>query len=931
MILSLRGYVPRLVLTLALAFIPLISTVALAQTGTLSGHVTDAASGTPLAGATIRVLGNDATTRQSGAVSNAKGAYTVRGLRAGHYRVIVSFLSYAPFEQADVEIKPGETTTLDATLTQQALGTDEIIISASRRPEKATAAPASVSVVTARQIEEHPALTPIDHIRGVDGIDIVQSGLTQNNVVARGFNNAFSGTLTTLTDNRIANVPSLRVNAYNFIPLVNEDIQQIEIIRGPGSALYGPNASNGVLHIITRSPFSSVGTWLSVAGGGRDVMQGMFRHAGTIGDRLGYKISGQYMRGNDWDYTDTAETTARTEFLADPANVGVDPDTLKIGLRDNLIQRYAGEVRLDYMPFDDMTAIVAVGRNQAINNVDITGVGAAQVRNWSYTYYQARVLYKDLFAQAFLNQSDAGDTYLLRTGAPIVDRSSLFVVQLQHSYSLDESERLTYGADLQITTPVTDSTITGRNEGNDGITEYGVYLQSETKLIADLLDLTAAARIDKHSSLQDPVFSPRGALVFTPLKDQTFRLTYNRAYSAPTTNDLFLDIVAARTPLFDVRASGVPESGFTFRFDGDGNPFMHSRLASDPNTAIPINDIAAVWNGVKQVLKENLPDSLHALVDQIPAPPPGTVSPELRVLNPNTGLFDPFSRERIADRKPVEPTINSTIEIGYKGVIADRVGLSVDLYRSHYTDFVGPLEVVTPTVFMERSSLTEYLKQVFIAGGLSDSLANLQANFFAPQVAGIPGFSKDFIGVPLGTVSAEEATDPTAVMLTSRNYGQVTLYGYNIALKVGVLEGLSVGGSASYVDKNFIPNLDGIADLSLNAPKFKYTLSAEYRNTEYGLSTDARFRHVDGFRVNSGVYVGNVPGYSTLDLNIDYRVPFVNGLSVSLTLQNLLTFVEQQQQGSDATQYEIKDGHVEFVGTPAIGRLILGRLSYSFH
>jgi len=929
MILSLRGFLSCLVFTLAL--LVLAPTMMTAQTGTLSGRITDAASGAPLAGATVRVLGNDATTRQSGAVSNAKGMYTVRGLRAGRYTVIVSFLSYASFERADVEIRAGETTTLDATLTQQALGTDEIIISASRRPEKATEAPTSVTVVTARQIEERPAMTPIDHIRGVDGIDIVQSGLTQNNVVARGFNNAFSGTLTTLTDNRIASVPSLRVNAYNFIPLVNEDIQQIEIIRGPGSALYGPNASNGVLHIITRSPFSSVGTWLSMAGGGRDVVQGMFRHAGTIGDRFGYKVSGQYMQGNDWAYTDTAEATARNEFLADPTNAGVDPDTLKIGMRDERIRRFAGEVRFDYMPFDDMTAIVAVGRNQAINNVDITGVGAAQVKNWSYTYYQTRILYKDLFAQAFFNQSDAGDTYLLRTGAPIVDRSSLFVAQLQHSYQAGESERLTYGTDLQITTPVTDSTITGRNEGDDGIVEYGVYLQSETKLIADLLALTAAARVDKHSRLHDPVFSPRGALVFTPLKDQTFRLTYNRAYTAPTTNDLFLDIVAARTPLFSVRASGVPESGFTFRFDTDGNPFMHSLLSSDPTRAIPIDDIAAVWDGVREVLKQNLPDSLHALVDQIPAPPPGAIKPDLRLLNPNTGLFDPFSRERIANRTPVEPTINSTIELGYKGIIAERIGLSVDLYRSHYTNFVGPLEVITPTVFMERTSLTQYLKEVFIAQGLSDSLATLQANFFAPQVAGIPAFNKDFIGVPLGTVSAEEATDPTAVMLTSRNYGEVTLYGYNIALKAGILEGLTVGGSVSYVDKNFIPNLDGVADLSLNAPKFKYTLDAEYRSAEYGLSVDARLRHVDGFRVNSGVYVGDVPGYSTIDLNIDYRVPFVDGLSATLTMQNLLTFVEQPQQGSDATSYEIEEGHVEFVGTPAIGRLVLGRLSYSFH
>ena len=95
----------------------------------------------------------------------------------------------------------------------------------------------------------------------------------------------------TLTDNRIARVPSLRLNAYNFIPVTNDDIERIELVLGPGSALYGPNSANGVMHIITRSPLDQQGTNVNVGLGERSVRRFSARHAGKIGEDLGYKLS----------------------------------------------------------------------------------------------------------------------------------------------------------------------------------------------------------------------------------------------------------------------------------------------------------------------------------------------------------------------------------------------------------------------------------------------------------------------------------------------------------------------------------------------------------------------------------------------------------------------------------------------------------------
>ena len=129
------------------------------------------------------------------------------------------------------------------------------------------------------------------------GVDFAKVGVARSNAVVRGFNNVFSGTLLTLTDNRIARVPSLRVNAFNFIPLTNDDVERIEVVLGPGSALYGPNSADGVMHVITRSPFASQGTSVNVGMGERSLRQTGFRHAGALGDRLGYKVSASTTRG----------------------------------------------------------------------------------------------------------------------------------------------------------------------------------------------------------------------------------------------------------------------------------------------------------------------------------------------------------------------------------------------------------------------------------------------------------------------------------------------------------------------------------------------------------------------------------------------------------------------------------------------------------
>ena len=875
-------------LLIAVCLVPAASP---AQTARITGRVTEAESGAPLAGVTVQVTNQTDTAHATIGFTGTDGRYAIERLPSGVYRLSFTLVGFRRHGVTAVTVGDGETASLDVSLESRPIALDAVVISASRTQEKVIDAPASVTYLNRQAIAELPAISPTDHLRGVAGVDIAQTGLLQQSVVTRGFNNVATTALTLLSDNRCAAVPSLRLNIPYFIPLVDDDIDHIEIVRGPGSALYGPNASAGVVNIISRSPFASQGTSLSVSGGERSLFQGTFRHAGTFGPDLGFKISAQFFRADDWGYADSVEVRERTAALLN----GARQDTLRTGLRYPAIERFSGEARFDANVGDRCSANFTTGLNQTVRSIELTDLGAAQARNWRSTYFQGRVTYGDLFAQAYLNQSDAGETYLLRSGELVVDRSTQFVTQLQHAHSFGEIERLTYGADLSLTRPATEGTINGANEGRDNINEYGGYVQSETHLAENRVDLVVAGRIDRHNQIADPIMSPRAAVVYRPWENQDFRVTFNRAYSTPATNEFFLDIVSEPNVFgfpspyeVAVRAEGVPSSGFTFLHDDRGEPFMRSTFAPDRSMHIPVQAAATLWPAVVQILAAQGID-----LSQLPPPSPAQVGSTMAALNLETGAFDPVNGP--VDVPQLKPTITQTMEFGYKGIVAGDLQAGIDLYYSRVTDFVGPFQVVTPNVFLKTSDVKAYLEQ----NGIPPDTAALLAAAISQ--------------IPLGTVTPEQAIDPAAIMLAPRNFGTVSVTGVDVSLEYQFPHGISAAITYSHVDKNFFEKLDGIADIALNAPRNKGSFSVRYRNPELGFNVEVRDRWAEGFRMSSGVFVGSVGAYSLFDVSAGYAIPGMTGATLEMTALNI---------------FDKK--HQEFIGAPFIGRLVVGRLAYTF-
>jgi iron complex outermembrane receptor protein len=469
-----------------------------------------------------------AGTTIAGGFSGQDGTFRITEIPAGTYTLRFNSAGWRTHDEPGVVVTQGQVTSLTIDLAEQLFSMNPLTATVQRGVEqKLLEAPASVHVVDAIQIKSKASLSTTDFIDNVSGVDVITTGVQGNYFVTRGFNNIFSGAVMYLTDYRIARVPSLRANISHLNPTVPADIGRIEVVLGPGSAVYGPNTANGVVHQITTSPIDDPGLVLSVAGGARnqpssgvgpitvpDNSKGLFQTQGRVAfktsDKFGIKVSGQYLGGTDFIFIDPDEFAlqqAAQACLADPSSVAclafpptvTAEDLARVGVRDSTLNNWSVDVRADWRPSDETSVIFSYGHTTSGTSIDLTGIGAGQVDNWSYDYFQTRVHWKEFFANVYFNRSNAGDTYLLRSGEPIVDKSNVFATQLQNTSFLGARQTFTYGVDFLQTTPRTEGTINGVNEDNDNISQVGGFVQSQTAL-SQKFDLVLALRAPSCSS-----------------------------------------------------------------------------------------------------------------------------------------------------------------------------------------------------------------------------------------------------------------------------------------------------------------------------------------------------------------------------------------------------------------------------------------------
>ncbi|MGH7586879.1 MAG: TonB-dependent receptor domain-containing protein [Gemmatimonadales bacterium] len=824
----------------------------------VTGVVMDSTTSLPLPGAEVRVLATDGTVLARG-TAGARGAFRLVTPATG-LRLQAVFPGYRATAISMPDVGPAR---IDLVRVHRLA---DQVVTPERGAGSTLDAPTAVTVLGGDRLGREVSLGgPARQLETVPGLVVAEKGLMQASISTRGPGSVNSAALLMLTDYRVASVPALRLNVPYLVPLADEDLARVEVVRGPSSALYGPDADRGVVHFITRSPLDERGGAASLTAGSRSVVQGGVRYAVRPADRIGIKASGTYLTGENWPITDPADSFPHT----------------------TLTQRYSTEVRADWAATPHTTAVAGAGAAVAVHAVDLTEVGGVQLRNWRTSYAQLRAEGSRFLANAFVNVNDAGDSYFLRNGLPVVDESSMWAAQAQGGADAGPVP-LRFGLDGQRIIPRTGGTVHGRNEDDDDIWQAGAWVEGVLEAAARL-ELLAAVRADHHSRLADFEVAPRLGLVWQPREGQAFRFTFNRASSTPVANDLFLDLSVsdALQPLgYDIRGAGSFQA-WTFRRDCGGvgglcmrSPFTPASMGG-PSAYVPAEG-TAYWDAVQQ--------AAAGALDGVPAPTPAQVPTLLGALDPATGGFVAVDPARVTDVPPARRSITTAFEAGWRGELGGRLTVAVDAYHSTISNVGSALSVQTPNAFLDAPALATYLVQV---GYPEESAVSI-----ATEVARLP----------LGTVSPSGAVDPTAILLIPRQGGEADFWGVDLDLGLDAGGGFTVAGRFSWVSEDLFEGEAGISDVALNAPRNRGALALRWRSN--GLWASVSGRAESGFPARSGVYRGDVPGYAVLDAGVGAPISWLRGGTVTLDATNLLD-----------------REYVSMPGAPRIGRLLLVRVA----
>jgi iron complex outermembrane recepter protein len=437
-------------------------TVLYAQTS-ISGKVSDSASGESLAGVNIVVKG-----RVIGTITDTGGAFTLQVNHAPPLTLVLSFVGYKTLE---VPINDAQTSGLDLKLDEQTVLGEEVVISASRVEESILKSPVTVEKIDLLDIRQSPAPEFFDALANVKGVQFTSSSLNFPQINTRGFATIANVRFVQMVDGIDTQAPLLNFPTGNIVGMGELDAESMELLPGTASALYGPNAFNGVLLMRSKSPFEYQGLSAQMKGGiTTSDAQGEsypfynfgIRYAKAFNNKFAFKVNFSIMDAEDWHSTDYKTDVNRPDYGADltgqPNFDGVNLygdeariaftaplpnippfDLRRTGWRErDIIDNYdaksiKGDVALHYRINDNLELLYnyRFGGGSSVYQ----GSQKYALRDFTQQFHKLELRSKSFFVRTYITATDAGDSYnMAALGGLINERISPTASQWAPTY-----------------------------------------------------------------------------------------------------------------------------------------------------------------------------------------------------------------------------------------------------------------------------------------------------------------------------------------------------------------------------------------------------------------------------------------------------------------------------------------------------------------
>lgn len=447
--------------------------------------------------------------------------------------ILALFLSWHSKSLADMPNTEGSSIEDDLAFLKE----EELVVTAILQEQPISEAPSNMYVITAEDIRHSGATDIPTLLRRVPGMEVMQTTGADYNVSVRGDNQLFSNKLLVQVDGRSVYLDGAGHVNWRWIPVVLGEIERIEILKGPAGYIYGFNAFDGVVNIITKSPFQKGQKAVQMAGG----EFGTFQSAALLGgvnDKLGYRISFGYDQNQQWRNRDglafrNYQINGRTMYRLSAGG-----------------QLTASGGWMDINKFDGTLSSTTRDVSEATQGYGRLGYQTSNFQAqafWTGTYIKDTILTHPLLNDLikFVNPGEATTKTSMNT----------YDAMAQYTTSFDSNHQFVIGANYRYITQASDFYDQFGEEHR-----FGIYLQ-DTWALTSTLSAILGARYDLDTFI-NPTTSPRGALIWKFLPDHSLRASIAVGYRPPT---------LIRTNLESGIMFNLPPTPFVTPFRGSDN------------------------------------------------------------------------------------------------------------------------------------------------------------------------------------------------------------------------------------------------------------------------------------------------------------------------------------------------------------------------